>query len=367
MSKTLQSSQFEKSKNELKNQEINNELKKLIDNEVNTWKKDNPSKDTPELQCIQMLGGLDKFKENAFRYIVDNKYNVENMLLSNGEQPVAIVMVGAPSAGKSSSIKELLPQLEISEKRKENIVQINSDGVMEAIYTIPPTMPELPRECRNLSNKINDFTMKLSKRYKKDLIYDATGRDYYPHSEIMKQLHDDGYIVILCIVMIDKDIIVNRVENRNTQIQEAVSRGQKSRDQTPVNFVKGIYDSILGVVEQYILIPKNIVSEIFVYDNSSKTTPLLLIKRDKDGLYTCNDDNDKIKFWFNDINICKETSTRGRSDSQETVDDSENTQELYGGTFKKINRKIKTNKNKIKEKKTQKKRGGKYIKKTRKY
>ena len=111
------------------------------------------------------------------------------------------------------------------------------------------------------------------------------------------------------------------------------------------------------------MIPKNIVSEIYVYDNSSKTTPLLLIKRDKDGLYTCNDD-DKIKFWFNDINICKETSTRGRTDSQETVDNSENTQELYGGTFKKINRKIKTNKNK---RKTQKKRGSRYSKKTRKY
>jgi predicted ABC-type ATPase len=334
--------QFKDSIEKIKLDEINKELKTLIDIEKKNW-----DGKTPIPPCLDMLGGEAKFYEKARQYIISKGYNIENKLLESGEQPVAIVLVGAPSSGKSTSIKQLMTELRLPAERKDKFVQINADGVMEAIYTIPADLDELPFPCRNLSNKINDFTMKLAKRYKKDLIYDATGKNYYPHSEIIKQLHDDGYEVILCIVMIDKDEIVSRVNKRNEDIKRDVASGKPSRDQTPVDFVMSTYDNILGVIEQYILIPKNIISQIFVYDNSSKGTPTLILKRDNIGIYNCTGDNSKIKLWFDDLDICKETEPRGRSlttDSDATTIGSDS-QEWGGGMF----RHIKNNKNKTKK------------------
>jgi predicted ABC-type ATPase len=292
-----------KSVEAFKLEEIKKELTNLLNAELANWKTKNPGVAEEDLQCLKMLGGKEKFFENANKYIHDI-FDIENGLLNGGEQPVAIVMVGAPSAGKSTAVKLVKNELSISPERISKLISVNSDSVIEAIYTVPPTLPELPFECRALSNKINDFTFKLAKRYEKDIIYDATGKDYYPHIEKITQLHSAGYKIVLCIVMIDRDVIVKRVQGRNRDIAASIARGEKNRDQTPIPIVTSTYDQILSVVKQYILLPKNIVSEIFVYDTSGDKM-VNLIKRSDTGLYTCDNSTGKIDLWFNDINICK--------------------------------------------------------------
>jgi predicted ABC-type ATPase len=292
-----------KSVEAFKLEEIKKELTNLLNAELANWKTKNPGVAEEDLQCLKMLGGKEKFFENANKYIHDI-FDIENGLLNGGEQPVAIVMVGAPSAGKSTAVKLVKNELSISPERISKLISVNSDSVIESIYTVPPTLPELPFECRALSNKINDFTFKLAKRYEKDIIYDATGKDYYPHIEKITQLHSAGYKIVLCIVMIDRDVIVKRVQGRNRDIAASIARGEKNRDQTPIPIVTSTYDQILSVVKQYILLPKNIVSEIFVYDTSGDKM-VNLIKRSDTGLYTCDNSTGKIDLWFNDINICK--------------------------------------------------------------
>ncbi len=292
-----------KSVEAFKLEEIKKELTNLLNAELANWKTKNPGVAEEDLPCLKMLGGKEKFFENANKYIHDI-FDIENGLLNGGEQPVAIVMDGAPSAGKSTAVKLVKNELSISPERISKLISVNSDSVIEAIYTVPPTLPELPFECRALSNKINDFTFKLAKRYEKDIIYDATGKDYYPHIEKITQLHSAGYKIVLCIVMIDRDVIVKRVQGRNRDIAASIARGEKNRDQTPIPIVTSTYDQILSVVKQYILLPKNIVSEIFVYDTSGDKM-VNLIKRSDTGLYTCDNSTGKIDLWFNDINICK--------------------------------------------------------------
>jgi hypothetical protein len=292
-----------KSVEAFKLEEIKKELTNLLNAELANWKTKNPGVAEEDLPCLKMLGGKEKFFENANKYIHDI-FDIENGLLNGGEQPVAIVMVGAPSAGKSTAVKLVKNELSISPERISKLISVNSDSVIESIYTVPPTLPELPFECRALSNKINDFTFKLAKRYEKDIIYDATGKDYYPHIEKITQLHSAGYKIVLCIVMIDRDVIVKRVQGRNRDIAASIARGEKNRDQTPIPIVTSTYDQILSVVKQYILLPKNIVSEIFVYDTSGDKM-VNLIKRSDTGLYTCDNSTGKIDLWFNDINICK--------------------------------------------------------------
>ena len=292
-----------KSVEAFKLEEIKKELTNLLNAELANWKTKNPGVAEEDLPCLKMLGGKEKFFENANKYIHDI-FDIENGLLNGGEQPVAIVMVGAPSAGKSTAVKLVKNELSISPERISKLISVNSDSVIEAIYTVPPTLPELPFECRALSNKINDFTFKLAKRYEKDIIYDATGKDYYPHIEKITHLHSAGYKIVLCIVMIERDVIVKRVQGRNRDIAASIARGEKNRDQTPIPIVTSTYDQILSVVKQYILLPKNIVSEIFVYDTSGDKM-VNLIKRSDTGLYTCDNSTGKIDLWFNDINICK--------------------------------------------------------------
>ena len=292
-----------KSVETFKVEEIKKELTNLLNAELVNWKTKEPGAAEEDLKCLKMLGGKEKFFENANKYIHDI-FDIENGLLNGGEQPIAIVMVGAPSAGKSTAVRLVKNELSISPERISKLISVNSDSVIEAIYTVPPTLPELPFECRALSNKINDFTFKLAKRYEKDIIYDATGKDYYPHIEKITQLHSAGYKIVLCIVMIDRDVIVKRVEGRNRDIAASIARGEKNRDQTPIPIVTSTYDQILSVVKQYILLPKNIVSEVFVYDTSGEKM-VELIQRSDTGVYTCNNSTGKIDLWFNDINICK--------------------------------------------------------------
>ena len=286
-------------------EEIKKELTNLLDVEVAKWKAEEANYGIAEedLPCMTMLGGKEKLYENAEKYI-HNTFDIENGLLNSGEQPVAIVMVGAFSAGKSTVADSIKEKLSISPERMEKFTLVNSDEVISAIYTVPADKPELPKECRALSNKINDFTFKLAKRYEKDIIYDASGKDYYPHVDKIIQLHSAGYKIVLCIVMIDRDVMVERVEGRNAKIAASIARGERTRDKTPILTATLTYDQILSVVKQYILLPKNIVSEVFVYDTSGDE-PAELIKRSDDGLYTCNNSTGKIDLWFNDINICK--------------------------------------------------------------
>ena len=132
-------------------------------------------------------------------------------------------MVGAFSAGKSTVADSIKEKLSISPERMEKFTLVNSDEVISEIYTVPADKPELPKECRALSNKINDFTFKLAKRYEKDIIYDASGKDYYPHVDKIIQLHSAGYKIVLCIVMIDRDVMVERVEGRNAKIAASIA------------------------------------------------------------------------------------------------------------------------------------------------
>ena len=288
--------------------EIKTEVEKLLKAEVVKWKADveNVGLAEEDLPCMKMLGGKEMLYEKAKNYI-HNLFDIENGLLNSGEQPVAIVMVGAPSAGKSTAVKSVKEELSISPERIEKLISVNSDDVIKAIYTVPPTLPELPRACRALSNNINELTFKLAKRYEKDIIYDATGRDYYPHVDKIIQLHSAGYKIVLCIVMIDRDVIIKRVRKRNAEVADAIAKGERTRDKTPEKMVLDTYDQILSVVKQYILLPKNIVSEVFVYDTSGKEM-VKLIKRSDTGVYTCDNSTGKIDVWFNDINICKAPS-----------------------------------------------------------
>jgi predicted ABC-type ATPase len=262
---------------------------------------------------VQLLGGSQtKLLNNAYKYIIKNNFTKENDNLDNGEQPVAIVMVGTPGAGKSTCLTKLKSDLSddfLSQIRKEKLSVVNADGVMEAIYKIPSDADELPFGCRGLSNGINDFCFKLAKRYKRDIVYDATGKDYYPHVGKINELHEAGYKIVLCIVMIDRPTNLSRVRQRNQQIQEDVAQGRPARDQTPTKFVGETYDSILTVIEQYMIIPKIIINLIYVYDNSS-ANPLLIIKRNENGDYECPqkgnpDENNKVLAWFHDINVCR--------------------------------------------------------------
>jgi len=297
--------EIEKIKHPKKDREIITNLKNIYDANITN------NANAQNTGCLEMLGSLQNYLNNAYKYIKKNNFTKENYYLNNGEQPVAIVMVGTPAAGKSTCLNALkteLPNNFLSEKRKKNMSIVNADGVMEAIYNIPENLDELPRPCRGLSNGVNDFCFKLAKRYKRDIVYDATGKDYYPHVGKINELHEAGYKIVLCIVMIDRQTILNRVRERNRQIQEAVARGQPARDQTPTNFVSGVYDDILTVIEQYMLIPKNIINLIYVYDNSENA--LLIIKRDENGAYNCPAqdnpvENSKILAWFHDINVCR--------------------------------------------------------------
>ena len=119
----------------------------------------------------------------------------------------------------------------------------------------------------------------------------------------MKNLQDlylHGYTISIIIILADAEIAADRAEKR-------FSRGETNRSYTR-KWVLNVHKQIKNVIGKYVIIPKNIVNDIYVYDNNDNLD--LILFRNSNGNYKCNNQISVAK-WFSNIykTLCKTGKT----------------------------------------------------------
>jgi hypothetical protein len=247
----------------------------------------------------------------------------ENLRLINGENPFAILTIGGPGAGKSSS----LSILKNSDFKGIDFSVIDPDTINEIAF-------HGSNNCRRETNSLNDEFFNLAKRYKRDLIFDTTGRIYDKVMENVINLHLNGYSVILCIVLTDENIAIERATSRY--------ESKQSNRQISSEYIHGVFVQLMDVIKQYIIIPNTMVDYLYVYENSSNSGAKLILERKLNGSVNCIEP-ELVEKWFGEVgkNLCNHGNSRNRnslgSDDFTTAESSQNS--IFGGRAKSTFRK----------------------------
>ena len=230
-----------------------------------------------------------KIKQQTLKLIDKQKLNKENWRLNNGDNPIAILAVGGTAVGKTTSLKKLIPTL----FPNIDFVTINSDIINETIFNGSA-------DCRTETNDINNNLFEMAKMNKKDIIFDTTGRNYTFFMKNLQDLYLHGYTISIIIILADAEIAADRAEKR-------FSRGETNRSYTR-KWVLNVHKQIKNVIGKYVIIPKNIVNDIYVYDNNDNLD--LILFRNSNGNYKCNNQISVAK-WFSNIykTLCKTGKT----------------------------------------------------------
>ena len=247
----------------------------------------------------------------------------ENLRLVNGEKPFAILTIGGPGAGKSSSL---------------SILKNNDFKGIDFSIIDPDTINEIAfhgsNNCRIETNSLNDEFFNLAKRYKRDLIFDTTGRIYDKVMENIINLHLNGYSVILCIVLTDENVAIARATSRY--------ESKQSNRQISSEYIHGVFAQLINVIKQYIIIPNTMVDYLYVYENSSNSGAQLILERQLDGVVNCIEP-ELVKKWFGEVgeNLCNHGKSHNRnsfgSDDFTSAESSQNS--IFGGRKKRKTKK----------------------------
>jgi len=231
------------------------------------------------------------------------KYLLEdNGTLLDGASPIAIVTVGIPGSGKSTSLT-MLKKMFGEEKQWTNV---DPDSINESVF-------HGSNHCRGETNIINFQFFDEAEKLKRDLIWDTTGRLYDATTKTIQSLNSNGYSVALCIVLTD-------LENAMARSNARFSSGQSNRN-VPQQYIRDVNIQIQEVIQHYIIYPSKFLDFLYVFDNNVEIghEPILLLERKPGQNIKCSHP-ELVEKWLGDLGkkICEHRFTE-ISDEDTTV------------------------------------------------
>lgn len=180
-------------------------------------------------------------------------------------QPIAIVMVGGPGSGKSTSQIDCLSKLFIEQK---NVVKINPDMILTDLY-------DNDERCREKVNIINDNMFEIAYNEMYNIIFDGTGKDYnWTKRNVINLLKKINYKVYLCINLINPD----------TALERAVKRAKETGRYVSENYLLYVYSELEKNIKRYTRLDCNEVDGIVVYDNNKSDIEIIYESKCNDKL-----------------------------------------------------------------------------------
>ena len=185
-----------------------------------------------------------------------------------GETPVAVLMMGVPASGKSSSLDE------VTKGRSRNMAHIDSDLVKEALPEYREAVKQRARNAASLAHtesaQVAEQVREEASEQRKNFVFHGVRGDPEYYREFMEDLNKKGYEVnVVYMWMPDVDESKRRADRRAEITGRRVPHrviDDASRVVTP-NF-KGIED---------------LAAKAYVYDARS-TRPKIAWKRDGDQI-----------------------------------------------------------------------------------
>lgn len=186
------------------------------------------------------VDGIYKRERKSLHKRIIQGYMKQAKSIPEGEQPVALVMMGVTASGKSTARSKIaLPEFE-----KNGVVMVDPDAIKEALpeYRIgienraKNSAPMVHEESSEIADQIQDQA--LSER--KNVILDGTGKSLGNMQKKIKMLKEQGYKVSLLMPHVDVETALkraySRAENTGRAVPEEVVRGADSK--ISPNFLK---------------------------------------------------------------------------------------------------------------------------------
>lgn len=136
------------------------------------------------------------------------------------EKPLAIIMMGAPGAGKSMCIQNIT-------KNSDQFVEVGVDNVMERIpeykkainlgFDRDGKIISAKNACEIARNEATEITVALREEVidsRRNLVYDGTGQNYSLYKYLIEKLKNKGYKVKIYYIDVDLEQSKSRVKNR---------------------------------------------------------------------------------------------------------------------------------------------------------
>ena len=227
------------------------------------------------------LNHCDYIKKSEIDNYISGKIN------SAKKENIAIVLVGGPGSGKSTTKTKVL---NILNKTEPNFVNLNPDEILEKYFG---NNRELYKKCDPIYKRLYEETMAANA----NIIVDRTGSDFNSYFEdVIKKLKTKNYDINLVIVNAEKAKVLERIKTRQQATGRAVNE----------TYMNGVYENMKTAIPKYIGLDCEYVKTIFLFDNTNK---LKLVYKT-----VCKDNKKEVECTFCDIiDNSKASASRSRT------------------------------------------------------
>jgi len=196
-----------------------------------TWKTKMEGMPKSTLDAHKQEDGVFKPERAALHQKIVNEILNKVPPVPEGQQPVAVFMMGGPASGKSSMVRALGVD-------KSQFVIADADAVKERI---PEYRVGVKNNYKGSAAMVHEESSMLVKRarakaieQRKNLIIDGTGKDPGSYLKSLDKLEEQGYKVKLYMADIDAKVAIGR----------AKKRAERTGRYVPLNVLSGAFPTI---------------------------------------------------------------------------------------------------------------------------
>lgn len=204
------------------------------------------------------------------------------------KNPYVFITYGPQGSGKSRIITKVYEDMKLSESRISNIVRINIDEMIEndPNYRKPYTYEQLRKCAWNTSDEIE----KTALNNECDVLMETTGRNVQWIVEMVKNLKDKNYTLVIAYPLVDKKVLIERLSKRYLETSQEYA-------------VQGILSNMLESLKNLVKLDDIGKSIIYIYNNTEEDPKLLIrYQRKEDDICDCLglNDNSLLNFRLHD-------------------------------------------------------------------
>lgn len=188
---------------------------------------------------------------------------------------IAVVMAGGPAAGKSTVLQDFLLSLH---RDRDEFAIIDSDLMLTSLSAFKMLRAQnterggpstATQDCQSTAARLNNANLEFAIKSGLNIVFDGSGRNFNwtYHTLMRAKLHEAGYKVYMCIVVLDIE----------TAVKRAKLRGLRTGRFVPQDVVRDIHRDVLDNIPRYKKL--TFLQQLVIYDNNGKVPVVVFDSR----------------------------------------------------------------------------------------